>query len=118
MNLTGAQVKDLVRQNLAGQTDDFSPASVYDLPVASGMKLVVQPVDGEAASFDLNDVQVDGTSIDDEKTFSVLLAEGIVSGLDNAAASNCDVSLPAAWARALTSGRQLAEPQDYIEVRG
>lgn len=118
VNLTGAQVKDLVRQNLAGQTDDFSPASVYELPVASGMKLIVQPADGEEASFDLNDVQVDGASIDDEKTFSVLLAEGIVSGLDNAAASKCDVNLPAAWTRALTSGRQLAEPQDYIEVRG
>lgn len=118
VELTGAQVKDLVRQNLAGETGDFSPASVYDLPVASGMRLVVQAASGGVAPFDLNDVQVDDASIDGEKTFSVLLADGVVSGLDNVAASKCDVTLPGAWARALASGRQPAEPQDYIEVRG
>lgn len=123
VDLTGAQVKDLVRRVLAGEGDVFSPSTVYDLPVASGMKLVVRAADASAVavntSFDLDDVQVDGASIDGEKTFSVLLTSGVLSALNGAApASKCDVTLPGAWARALASGRQPAEPQDYIEVRG
>ncbi len=112
VELTGAQVKDLVRKNLAGESGYFVPASVYELPIASGAKLVVEKGD---AGFTLNNVLVDGSAIEGGKTYSVLLADGLASDVD--AAAKLDLTLPDAWAKAVSSGRQPAEPEDYIEVR-
>ncbi len=115
-NLTGAQVKELVRKNLSGEAAYFTAASIYGLPVASGMKLVVDKVNG---GFELNDVLVDGVSIAAEKTFSLLVTDDAASGLDDGVAADAklDVTLPDAWVNAMATGRQPAEPQDYIEVR-
>ena len=112
--LTGAQLRALVEGNLAGTDGDFRPTSAWELPVASGMKLVVQR---DGVNFALRDLLVGGSPVDVGAEYSVLLVGGVVSGLPDAPEPLADVTLSAAWTRAMASGREPAEPQDYIEVR-
>ncbi len=113
--LTGARVKELVEHDLAGPDGDFCPICEYELPVASGMKLVVQH---GGSAFALKELQVDGAPIEDEKTYSILLTDGVVAGLAGEAEAIPDVTLATVWAQAMAAGQQPSEPQDYIEVRG
>lgn len=115
VTLTGSKLRELVANNLAGADGDFRPASIWELPVASGMKLAVR---SDGANFELEDVLVDGSSIDEAAEYSVLLTDGVVSGLGSGLAALADVTLPAAWTQAVASGREPAEPEDYLEVRG
>ncbi len=117
--LTGAQVKELVQGCLVGTVGDFAPQSKYELPVASGMKLVVRS-DGQG--YALEDILVDGASIDDAQECSIILTDGAVSNLDSVKAdcnleTLADVTFTSVWTQALADGQQPAQPQDYIEVR-
>ncbi len=112
--LSGAQIRELVKRSLSGGEKDFRPVNEYELPVASGMKLVVQ--DG-GSSFTLKDLLVDGKSLDDEAQYSILLTSGVVSGLAEGLEPMPGMTLSSVWALALEEGGQPAEPQDYIEVR-
>ena len=115
VTLTGGELRSLVANNLAGADGDFRPASAWELPVASGMKLAVRP---DGANFELEDVLVDGSPLDEGAQYSVLLTDGVVSGLGSNLEALADVTLSTAWAQAVESGRELAEPEDYLEVRG
>ncbi len=114
--LSGARIKELVEKDLSGAGGVFCPSSVYELPVASGMKLVVER---DNAGFTLNNILVDGSTIDAEKFYSVLLTDSAVTclGPDAGLEPLGDSTLATAWAQAIKDGCQLAEPEDYIEVR-
>ncbi len=111
--VTGAQLKELLERNLAGLDGAFCPASVYELPVASGMKLSVKAA---GAGFELQGVTVDGEPIDDAQEYSVLLTDGVASSLQGDLAQPLDDNLLDVWTQAIMAGRQPAAPQDYIEV--
>ncbi len=116
-NLTGAQIKELVAYNLAGADGDFCPASTYELPIASGMKLVVK---GAGSGFELQAILIDGKPIDDAAEYRVLLTDGVVSGLGNMVADAQALSgttLSSAWTGAVGNGSQPAEPEDYLEIK-
>ena len=114
--LSGAQIKQLVEHNLSGEDGDFRPSSKYELPIASGMKVVLKE-DGEG--FALESILVNGSPLNDDQQYSVLLTDGVTSGLGTAAklqplAGN---TLSSAWTGALEGGRQPAQPEDYLEVK-
>ncbi len=112
--MTGAEIKELVARNLAGADGDFSPTSIYELPIASGMKIVVQSA---GAGFALKDILMDGSPIDEAARYSVLLTDGVLSGFDGKLEAAADATLSSAWTQAMASGRQPAEPENYIEVQ-
>lgn len=114
VSLTGAQMQKLIEGNLAGTDGDFCPECAYELPIASGMKLVVQ---SDGASFTLKDVLVNGASIEAKKTYSVLLTDGVASGLEQTPEAMEDQTLATAWVQAVLGGQQPSAPEDYIEVR-
>ncbi len=112
--MTGAQIKELVARNLAGADGDFCPASAYELPIASGMKMVVQ---GDGSGFSLADLLVEGEPIGEGDEYAVLLVGSMVIGLEGDLEPVPGKTLSTAWTQAIASGRQPAEPQDYIEMR-
>ncbi len=107
-------MQKLIEGNLAGADGDFCPECAYELPIASGMKLVVQ---SDGVSFTLKDVLVDGASIEAKKTYSVLLTDGVASGLEQTPEVVEDQTLATAWVQAVRGGQQPSAPEDYIEVR-
>lgn len=119
MELTGAQIKKLVEQSLTTTDGGFRPASRYELPIASGMKLVVESA---GTGYALKALLVDGKAIDEDKKYSILLTAGMIlalkktdAGQDYAILSNSTILMP--WKSALTGGSQPAEPEDYIEIQ-
>ncbi len=112
--LTGAALRTLVEGNLSGADGDFRPASIWELPVASGMKLVVRANGGH---FSLENLLVDGSPIGANEEYDVLLTDGVVASFGSALKPLADATLSTAWIQAIASGRGLADPQDYIEVR-
>lgn len=117
--LTGAQIKELVERYLTSTDGNFQPASRYELPIASGMKLVVQ---NDKAGFNLKKILIDGKKLDEEKEYSILLTDGTISVLNKMNLEQDltpleDMSLSTAWVKALARGNQPAEPEDYMEIQ-
>ncbi len=116
--LTGAEIRELVQRYVESDDGYFKAASRYELPIASGMKLVLQD---DGTGFALQEILVDGEEIEDEKEYSILLTNGVISVLtkmdpEREIKALEDTSLSAAWISALEGGEQPAEPEDYVEV--
>lgn len=118
-SLNGAQIKELISGYLAGTEGDFHPTNEYELPIASGMKLILEP---EKGYFKLRDIEIGGRSIDDNKKYDILLTNDIRTILKtvypDVEIKNLDVRLESAWSSGVVSGQQPCEPEDYIEVQG
>ncbi len=117
--LTGAQIKELVERYLTSTDGEFQPTDRYELLIASGMKIVVQS--GEDG-FSLKEIQVDGKVLDEEKEYSILLTDGVISVLAKMEPEHDfgqldGTSLSIEWASLISGGKQPAEPEDYIEIR-
>lgn len=119
VSLDGAQIKELINTYLAGTEGEFCVTNKYKLPVASGMKLVIEP---EKDYFKLKDVEIDGHSIDDNEKYDILITDEIKALLDtiypDMELKNADVDLANAWCLAIGNGQQPCEPEDYVEVEG
>ena len=116
--LNGAQVRELVEQYLAGM-GGFHPMSRRELPVASGMKLVVSKVDG---GFALKDIMVAGKPLVDSEEYTILLTDGMADVLQDMEPGEkltplAGTSLSRAWTMAMSSKAQPAEPEDYMELQ-
>ena len=118
-SLTGAQVKELVNGYLTGTEGNFRPTNPYELPVASGMKLILEP---EADHFKLKEIELEGHSIDDSEKYEIMLTNDVRTVLKtlypDMEIKNLDVKLENAWSSVLTGGQQPCAPEDYIEVTG
>lgn len=119
VSLNGAQMKELVSVYLAGAEGAFRPTNVYELPIASGMKLILEP---EKDHFKLRDIEIGGHSVDDGEEYDILLTNDIRTILKTLypelEIKNLDVKLENAWSSIIMSGQQPCEPEDYIEVAG
>ncbi len=78
------------------------------------MKIVAQ---SSGDDFALKDILVDGSPLDEAAQYSVLLTDGVLSGFDGKLEAAADATLSSAWAQAMASGRQPAQPENYIEVQ-
>ena len=116
--INGKQIHELVSEYLTDSNDDFSVTDKYELPIASGMKIVIKD---EENKFSLKDIIVNEKKLDEEKEYSILLTETTMSILKKinpkcAIEQLNDTTLSSAWVAAMANGQQPSAPEDYIEV--
>lgn len=99
---THAHVKKLSGKEIFTLVKEFAVEDKYSLPIASGMKLVFDQ------DYKLEDILVNGKSIDFDKKYSILLSDST---------DLSDASLASAWVRVMSKQSQPAKPEDYIEVK-
>ncbi len=83
------------------------------------MKLIAEKKDN---GFVLKDILADGKALDDKKEYSVILTEGSMDILnkmlpDHELKPYGGTTLSAEWLKAAGSREDIAEPEDYIEIR-
>ena len=116
--INGKQVYELVDNYLAVSDGNFSVTSKYELPVVSGMKIIVK---NKANGFLLKSITVNEKKIDKEKEYTILLTDTTMSVLKKLY-PKCeigqlqDTTLSSAWTTYITKGQQPSAPEDYIEV--
>ena len=113
VKINGEQVYELVKKYLTEADENFYVTTKYELPIASGMKIIVK---NEGNGFSLKDI-----TIDTEKEYSILLTDTTKSILKKinpkcAIEQIGDTTLSSAWIAAMSNGQQPSAPEDYIEV--
>lgn len=119
INLSGEQIKQLIDQYLFGTKENYYITSKYELPVASGMKLIVKK---EKDHFRLKDIKIDGKSIKKKKYYCILLTDDVVKLLkqmnkDQEVKKINMIDLANSWTSVISKGKQPSNPEDYIEVQ-
>ncbi len=119
VTLTGAQVKELVEHYLNDMDNAFHPLNRYELPIASGMKLIVHK---SRDSFELKEIMVEGKPLADNEEYELLLADDMAADLEHVRpgekfAPLPGVNLSTAWTKAVLGGGQPAAPEEYIELQ-
>ena len=117
--LTGKEVKTLVGEYLKDTGTAFQVTTGYELPVASGMKLILNKTD---SGYALKDIEVDGSPIRDDAVFKVLLSTEFNSLFarvlpEHELPLKLDKTLSADWTALICDGVQPAAAEDYIEIR-
>lgn len=116
--LTGEEIKNLVKKCFVHSNEGFNITSKYELPIASGMKLIVKQQD---TGFSLVDIEISGKSIEDEKQYKILLTDRLYLDfselkLNEEVLKLENTSLATEWEQAMEKGQQPKEPEDYIKV--
>ena len=116
--INGKEIYELAEKYLADSDEKFHITNKYELPIASGMKIIVRQ---EENGFSLKDIEVNRKKIDKEKEYSILLTDTTMSVLKKINLK-CeieqlkDTTLSSAWIEAMSKGQQPSAPEDYIEV--
>lgn len=116
--LTGREVKALVEAYLKDTGTKFQVTNKYELPIASGMKLIVTKTgDG----YELKYIEVDGTTIGDDTVYKILVSGELDSLFarvfpNQNAPERLGVNLANAWSSLMTEGAQPEAPEDYIRI--
>lgn len=117
--LTGKDVKALVEAYLKDTGTHFRVTKKYELPIASGMKLIVTDT-GEG--YELKDIEVDGVPIGDDTVYKILVS-GEFDPLFTRVFPNLKtperlgVHLAGAWsALIIEEGKKPEQPEDYIKI--
>lgn len=116
--LTGKDVKALVEAYLEDTETLFQVTNKYELPIASGMKLILTDTGN---GYELNGIEVGGTAIEDDTVYKILVS-GELDPLfarvfpDQEAPERLNTNLSKAWTTLMTEGGQLEAPEDYIEI--
>ncbi len=117
-SLKGSEVRTLVEGYLQDTGYSLKVTNKYELPVASGMKLILNETEN---GYELKDITVDGESIDDDTLYKVLLS-GYLQPAFNRVITNgpqmesYGMALSGVWQSAIYDGQKVAEPEDYILV--
>lgn len=116
--LTGRDVKALVEAYLKDTGTKFRVTGKYELPIASGMKLIVTDTgDG----YELKDIEVNGTTIVDDTVYKILVSGELDSLFarvfpNQEAPERLGVNLSQAWSSLMSESGQPAAPEDYIRI--
>ena len=116
--INGKEVYELAEKYLADSDEKFHVTNKYELPIASGMKIIVSQ---EENGFSLQDIEVNKKKTDKDKGYSILLTDTTMSVLKKIN-PECeirqlkDTTLSSAWTAAMANGQQPSAPEDYIEV--
>lgn len=117
--LTGRDVKALVEAYLKDTGTNFRIKSKYELPIASGMKMILTDTGN---GYELKDIEVDGTTIGDDTVYKILVSGELDSlfariFLNQEASERLGVNLSQAWSALLTEeGKKPEQPEDYIKI--
>ena len=116
--INGKEIYELAEKYLADSDEKFHITNKYELPIASGMKMIVNQ---EESGCSLKDLTVNDKKIDKEKEYSILLTDTTMSVLKKIN-PKCEIeqlketTLSSAWTVAMANGQQPSAPEDYIEV--
>ena len=116
--INGKEVYELAEKYLAESDEKFRVINKYELPIVSGMKIIVKH---EENGFSLKDITVNERELDKEKEYSILLTNTTMSILEKIN-PECEIrqlgntTLSSAWTAAMANGPQPSAPEDYIEV--
>ena len=116
--INGKEIYELAEKYLAESDEKLHITNKYELPIASGMKIIVRQ---EENGFSLKDIEVNKKKIDKDKEYSILLTETTMSVLKKIN-PECEIrqlgntTLSSAWTVAMANGPQPSAPEDYIEV--
>lgn len=129
LDLTGAQVKDVVKRMVEQKTgdgvqlvDSLNPVTDDMLPVSSGFEMQIKRGDGQ---YTLEGVSIDGKGIDESKTYSIVVnfantaaADIIFKGIDVPEGANKGaLEFPKALAEYFAdTTKQFVEPSAYIKL--
>lgn len=117
--LTGRDVKALVEAYLKDTGTNFRIKSKYELPIASGMKMILTDTGN---GYELKDIEVDGTTIGDDTVYKILVSGELDSlfarvFLNQEAPKRLGVNLSQAWSALITEeGKKPEQPEDYIKI--
>lgn len=112
--LSGKEIYELVDRYLTVNDGDITVTNKYELPIASGMKLVLDD------DLNLIDILVNDETIDLDKKYSILLVDGMMPTLrelENKDYNALEKGLSTTWNEYASSGQQPCAPEDYIEIR-
>lgn len=122
--MTGSQVKELIRCLIEGDQGAMKPFNLSTLPVVSGMTIEVGQND---EGYILKDVKAGGKAVADDAVYKVAYTNpaGFCNDLmNNFADDNGDALFEIqgtrtreAWVEYMKEGGQIAEPEDYITVK-
>ena len=119
VNLTGEQILALISQYFISHQEDLQLTSQYELPIASGMKLVVEKKEKQ---FELTGIEIDGQPIQENEQYDILLSSEMLTILqelypDQDLSQVEQKELSSEWITAIKNEQQPSEPEDYIEVK-
>ena len=118
--ISGAELKETVRNFVEGYQGGFIPFNRGSLPVFSGISVEIKETDN---GYTLSKVTKNGKQIQDKDTFTVTcLAEPrymeAYAAEENIAFDGGDTSVEDTWTTYVSDGNAiLAEPEDYITLR-
>ena len=118
--MSGAELKETVKNFVEGYEGGFIPFNRGSLPVVSGISVEIKETDD---GYTLSNVTKDGKQIQDEDTFTVTCLaipkhmESYPTD-DNIVFDGGNTSVKDTWTGYISNGNAiLAEPEDYINVR-
>ena len=118
--MSGAELKETVRNFVEGYQGGFIPFNRGSLPVVSGISVEIKETDD---GYTLSKVTKDGKLIQDEDTFMVICIASpqhmeAYPADDNIIFNGGDTSVKDTWTGYVSDGNAtLAEPEDYMTLR-
>ena len=118
--MSGAELKEMVRNFVEGYQGGFIPFNRGSLPVFSGISVEIKETED---GYTLNKVTKDGKQVQDKDTFTVtcLAAPQHMEAYpaeENIVFDGGDTSVEDTWTTYVSDGNAiLAEPEDYITLR-
>ena len=118
--MSGAELKETVRNFVEGYEGGFNPFNRGSLPVVSGISVEIKETDD---GYTLSKVTKDGKAVRDEDTFTVTCIVTLqhmeaYPADDNTVFEGGDTSVKDTWMEYVSDGNAiLAEPEDYMTLR-
>ena len=119
-DMTGAELKEMVRAYVEGIEGGFKPFNRGSLPVVSGITIEVEENEG---TYTLTNVKKDGKKIKDEETFSVTCLATPLHFAPFLEDENCEFmqgeeNVKDTWLNSVKEGGVvLAQPEHYITLK-
>lgn len=117
--ISGSELKRLVRCYVEGTKEGFTPFNRGSLPIVSGITIKVEENNG---SYALLEVEKDGKKISDDDTFKVTCLNltaymNPILEKENIALEASDRHLRLIWTDYIKQGGNVAEPENYITLK-
>lgn len=116
--VTGKEVRAMIEMYLKDTGSKFCVTDKYELPIASGMKLILKDTGN---GYQLKNITVDGISMKEDAVYKLLITTSIEPVFKRACPNHEALqpqknALFEVWSSVIGKGQQPAEPEDYIAI--